>query len=73
MPLRCFDPSVNRGVLAFDLSPEQWRIEEAFGWAKTIGGLRKLKHRGLPKVDFQFTLTFAVYNLVRLCTLGVGT
>ncbi|MDE0342694.1 MAG: transposase, partial [Deltaproteobacteria bacterium] len=49
------------------------RIEEAFGWAKTIGGLRKLKHRGLPKVDFQFTLTFAAYNLVRLRTLGVGT
>ena len=49
------------------------RIEEAFGWAKTVGGLRKLKHRGLPKVDFQFTLTFAAYNLVRLRTLGVGT
>ena len=40
------------------------RIEEGFGWAKTIGGMRKLKHRGLAKVDFQFTLTFAVYNLV---------
>lgn len=49
------------------------RIEEAFGWAKTVGGLRKLKHRGLPKVDFQFTLTFAAYNLVRLRTLGAGT
>ena len=49
------------------------RIEEAFGWAKTVGGLRKLKHRGLHKVDFQFTLTFAAYNLVRLRTLGVGT
>ena len=43
-----------------------------FGWAKTIGGMRKLKHRGLAKVDFQFTLTFAAYNLVRLRTLGVG-
>ena len=48
------------------------RIEEGFGWAKTIGGMRKLKHRGLAKVDFQFTLTFAAYNLVRLRTLGVG-
>ena len=27
------------------------RIEEAFGWAKTVAGLRKLRHRGLPKVD----------------------
>ena len=38
------------------------RIEEAFGWAKTVGGLRKLKHRGLPKVDVQFILAFAAYN-----------
>ena len=48
------------------------RIEEGFGWAKTIGGMCKLKHRGLAKVDFQFSLTFAAYNLVRLRTLGVG-
>jgi hypothetical protein len=27
------------------------RIEEAFGWAKTVAGLRKMRHRGLPKVD----------------------
>ena len=46
------------------------RIEEGFGWAKTIGGIHKLKHRGLAKVDFQFTLTFAAYNLVRLRTLA---
>ena len=42
------------------------RIEEGFGWAKTIGGLRKLKHRRFPNADFQFALTFAAYNLVRL-------
>ena len=42
------------------------RIEEAFGWAKTIAGLRKMRHRGLPKVDWQFTLAMAAYNLVRL-------
>lgn len=42
------------------------RIEEAFGWAKTVAGLRKLRHRGLPKVDWQFTLAMAAYNLVRL-------
>lgn len=42
------------------------RIEEAFGWAKTVAGLRKLRHRGLPKVDWQFTLAMTAYNLVRL-------
>ena len=42
------------------------RIEEAFGWAKTVAGLRKMRHRGLPKVGWQFTLAMAAYNLVRL-------
>ena len=42
------------------------RVEEAFGWAKTVAGLRKMRHRGLPKVDWQFTLAMAAYNLVRL-------
>jgi transposase len=42
------------------------RIEEAFGWAKTVAGLRKMRHRGLPKVDWQFALAMAAYDLVRL-------
>jgi Transposase DDE domain len=42
------------------------RIEEAFGWAKTVAGLRKMRHRGLPKIDWQFTLAMTAYNLVRL-------
>jgi transposase len=42
------------------------RIEEAFGWAKTVAGLRKARHRGLPRIDWQFTLAMAAYNLVRL-------
>jgi transposase len=42
------------------------RIEEAFGWAKTVAGLRKVRHRGLPKIDWQFTFAMAAYNLVRL-------
>src|SRR5215475_7070904 len=42
------------------------RIEEAFGWMKTVGGLRKTKLRGLPKVDCAFTLVAAAYNLVRV-------
>jgi transposase len=42
------------------------RIEEAFGWAKTVAGMRKARHRGLPKIDWQFTFAMAAYNLVRL-------
>jgi len=42
------------------------RIEEAFGWIKTVAGLRQTKLRGLPKVDWAFTFTAAAYNLVRL-------
>jgi IS5 family transposase len=41
------------------------RIEEAFGWMKTVGGLRKTKLRGLPRVDWAFTFVAAAYNLVR--------
>lgn len=42
------------------------RIEETFGWTKTIAGMRKTKLRGLPKVDWAFTFAVAAYNLVRL-------
>jgi transposase len=45
------------------------RIEECFGWLKDIALLRKLKHRGLPKVGWIFTFASAAYNLVRLRNL----
>jgi transposase len=45
------------------------RVEEIFGWMKTTGGLRKLRHRGGPLVGWIFTFTAAAYNLVRLRTL----
>lgn len=41
------------------------RIEEAFGWMKTVAGLRKTKLRGRPKVDWAFTFAAVAYNLVR--------
>jgi IS5 family transposase len=44
-------------------------IEQVFGWMKTIGGLRKLRHRGEPLVDWIVTFTAAAYNLIRLRTL----
>ena len=42
------------------------RIEEAFGWSKTIGPAAKTMLRGVERVGAQFTLTLAAYNLVRL-------
>jgi len=45
------------------------RVEEIFGWMKTVGGLRKLRHRGLELVGWMFTFTAAAYNLVRIRNL----
>jgi transposase len=42
------------------------RIEEVFGWAKTVGPLRQTKFRGLKKVAAQTIFTFAAYNLTRM-------
>ena len=42
------------------------RIEEAFGWMKTVGGQAKTKFRGVERVGFAFTFAAAAYNLVRL-------
>ena len=42
------------------------RIEEAFGWMKTTGTMRKTRHRGTARVGWMFTLTAAAYNLIRL-------
>jgi len=48
------------------------RIEEAFGWIKTVAGMRRTKLRGLPRVDWAFTFAVAAYNLVRLPKLIAG-
>jgi transposase len=44
-------------------------VEEIFGWLKTVGGLRKLRHRGLERVGWMFTFGVAAYNLVRIRNL----
>lgn len=49
------------------------RIEECFGWLKTIALLRKLRHRGTLKVDWIFALACAAYNLVRMRNLMANT
>lgn len=45
------------------------RIEPVFGWLKVIAGLRKVKLRGLPKLDWLFVFGCAAYNLKRLSRL----
>jgi transposase len=45
------------------------RIEEVFGWLKTVGMLRKTRHRGVFKVGWVFTFAAAAYNLVRMRNL----
>lgn len=42
------------------------RVEEIFGWMKTVGLMRKTRHRGVARVSWMFTFTAAVYNLVRM-------
>ena len=44
-------------------------IEEAFGWIKTVGGLRKTRHKGLAKLSGQALLCFAAYNLTRMMNI----
>ena len=46
------------------------RVEEIFGWLKTVAGLRKTRHRGLLRIDWIFTLALAAYNLVRMRNLA---
>jgi transposase len=48
------------------------RVEEIFGWMKTVGGMRKLRHRGLQLVGWMFTLAAAAYNLVRIRNLATA-
>jgi transposase len=49
------------------------RIEEAFGWIKTVAGQDKTKFRGRDRVGWAFTLAAAAYNLVRLPKLMAET
>jgi transposase len=54
----------------YDVSQKKRKlIEEAFGWGKTVGPIRKTMLRGLDRVRAQFTLTMAAYNLAKLPNL----
>ena len=48
------------------------RIEEIFGWLKTVGGLSKTRYRGASKVAWMFTFALCAYNLVRMRNLGLS-
>ena len=45
------------------------RIEEIFGWLKTVAGLRKTRHRGAARVGWMFRFALAAYNLIRMRNL----
>ena len=49
------------------------RIEEGFGWMKTIGGMGRMKYRGREKVAWTFTLAAAAYDLIRMPKLMEAT
>jgi len=56
-------------------SVSQWkrkRVEEIFGWLKTVGMMRKTRHRGLRRVDWIFTFALAAYNLIRIRNLSAA-
>lgn len=46
------------------------RIEEPFGWIKTVAQLRKTRHRGTRRVGWMFTLALAAYNIIRIPKLA---
>ena len=48
------------------------RIEEGFGWMKTVGRIRKTMYRGIEKIGWQLDLHAVAYNLVRMKNLGLG-
>jgi len=49
------------------------RVEEPFGWVKTVGGGRKLRYIGQDRNRAWFKMTTAVYNLIRITTLDTQT
>jgi hypothetical protein len=53
----------------------QWirkRVEETFGWMKTIGGLRRTRYRGRQRVQMHAYLVAASYNLLRIARLSAA-
>ena len=72
-PRSAIDPRTTRHPGYATSQRRRKRIEEIFGWMKTIGGLRKLRHRGTARVEWHFLFVATAYNLVRLRTLAAVT
>jgi transposase len=72
-----FHPTARRNAtrhLGYTISQrKRKRIEECFGWLKTVALMRKVRHRGVCKVHWIFTLACAAYNLVRIRNLATPT
>jgi len=49
------------------------RIEEAFGWIKTVGNLRRSRWRGVQKTQLAAYMTASAYNILRICRLQSAT
>ena len=49
------------------------RVEEIFGWVKTVGGGRKLRYKGVARNRLWWELTAAAYNLLRMAKLALTT
>ena len=48
------------------------RVEEIFGWMKTVGGSRKLRYKGTARNGLWFEVLATAYNLVRMAKIAVG-
>ena len=48
------------------------RVEEIFGWVKTVAGGRKLRYRGVERNRLWWELTAVAYNLVRMAKLALA-
>jgi len=60
----------NLGSMGISLNKRK-SIEHIFGWIKNIALLRKLRHRGRARVQWQFTLALSAYNMVRMRSLAL--
>jgi transposase len=67
---RCLiDPAVYDTVEYVTSQKRRKWVERFFGWLKTTANLRKTRHKGHPKLNWNFTLAAAAYNLLRIATL----
>jgi hypothetical protein len=49
------------------------RVEEIFGWVKTVGGGRKLRYSGIERNRLWWELTAVAYNLLRIVRIALNT